>query len=144
MKPIALARAIVASVADKHHLQPDTLYGPVREERIVRARHEAMARVRDDLKYSYWQIGHLFDRCHDTVLRGIRRHRAGHPKKKYVLTRPRLPRAPRPRPNAPWVDHMLKNIARAEAAAHAGRVHASQESEARQEDQPQLRATEAA
>ena len=80
----ALALAIIESVA-AHHLVPvKDVLGPSRKAPIARARHEAMARIRFHLELSHPQIGAIFSRGHDTVIRGIRRHRAGHPVVKFT------------------------------------------------------------
>lgn len=108
----AHALAIIGDVAAAHGVHVDHILGPWRTGGIVRARHEAMARIREELRLSYWQIGHIFNRCHDVVIRGIRRHKAGHPKKKYEYRngppgpRPALP----PIPEQAWVSQLMENL----------------------------------
>lgn len=66
---------IIRDVAIKHNVTKDQILGYVRIGRVVRARQEAFARVRDDCKLSYPNIGRLFRRDHATIIHGIRRHR---------------------------------------------------------------------
>ena len=69
------ARQIVAEVALKHGLKMSDLTGPYRHKSIVKARHEAMWRVRDETNLSYPQIGRVLgNRDHTTVLHGVRKH----------------------------------------------------------------------
>lgn len=48
--------------------------------RVVRARHEAMAAIRDFTGASYPEIGRAFGRDHTTVLAGVRRADALRPR----------------------------------------------------------------
>jgi chromosomal replication initiation ATPase DnaA len=52
------------------------LTGPSQQERLLRARWEAMARLRD-VGLSSPAIGGLLGRDHSTVLHGLRRYEAG-------------------------------------------------------------------
>ena len=70
-------RVIVAEVAQKHRCRPEEIIGPGRSRYMVRARHEACYRLREELQMSWMQIGHkLGHRDHTTCLYGWRRHKA--------------------------------------------------------------------
>lgn len=68
------ARSIVDAVAAKHGFDPEQLLGKGRYQDVAAARHEAMFRIRTELKWSLPRIGALFHRDHSTVIYALRRH----------------------------------------------------------------------
>jgi chromosomal replication initiator protein len=70
---------IVREVAAEHHVRPRDVLGPRRFRKLVRARWDAMARIRaltrpDGKPPSYPQIGEwLGGRDHTTVMHGLER-----------------------------------------------------------------------
>jgi len=68
-------RQIARDVAVKHDLTLADLIGPSRLAPVVKARHEAMHRVRRETSHSLPRIGQLFGgRDHTTVMNAVRRH----------------------------------------------------------------------
>jgi chromosomal replication initiation ATPase DnaA len=68
-------RAIVEQVAHQHGLVAEQLIGASRLGPIVKARHEAMYRLRNETKLSAPQIARALGRTdHSTVLWGVKRH----------------------------------------------------------------------
>ena len=69
-------RQIARAVASKHDLTLDDITGPSRTANVVKARHEAMYRVRRETTHSLPKIGRLFGgRDHPTVMNALRRHK---------------------------------------------------------------------
>lgn len=74
-------REIVAQVSNEYQIDTPDLLGRSKIRRIVIARYDAMWRMRQIKRdngrnrYSYCQIGNLFDRDHTTVIHGERRHK---------------------------------------------------------------------
>ena len=70
------AKRIIRETAEAHYLEPEALMLKARQGEIARARHEAMYRLRHELrKPSYPLIGKwLGGLDHTTVLHGVRRH----------------------------------------------------------------------
>jgi len=66
-------RSITADVAKRHGLTVEDLRGPERRQAAVRARHEAMAIIRAQGRFSLPQIGKFFNRDHTTVIHALRR-----------------------------------------------------------------------
>jgi hypothetical protein len=67
--------AIILEVARKYGLEPRHLVGPSHRKAFIAARYEAMARIRDELGYSYPQIGQIFGgRNHTTVMYAVNTH----------------------------------------------------------------------
>jgi chromosomal replication initiation ATPase DnaA len=70
-----IARKLAMSVATKHGISFADLTSHKRDASLVRARHEAMWRLRQNTRLSYPQIGKILgDRDHSTIIHGIRRH----------------------------------------------------------------------
>lgn len=68
---------IAREVAEKHGITVDDLKGKSLLKRIYLARHEAMARMRDETDNSSTSIGRfLGGRDHTTVLAGVKAHKA--------------------------------------------------------------------
>lgn len=75
-QPRRLGRHIIAEVAQETGISVADILGPRRLAPVAAARRIAMQRVRDECKYSYPQIGKMFNRDHSTVIwacRGGRR-----------------------------------------------------------------------
>lgn len=68
----AVAQATIDSIADDHGLTRNDILGRSRSPRVVRARHEAMARVRA-LGFSYPELGRIFNRDHTTIMQACRK-----------------------------------------------------------------------
>lgn len=77
--PPARARKIIAEVAAAYELTPADLTGPRRFAKIMEPRRIAMARIRNELGYSFPQIGRLFNRDHSSVIWAIRGGRPNQP-----------------------------------------------------------------
>jgi chromosomal replication initiation ATPase DnaA len=73
----ASALRIVAEVAWKHRLPPRALFLKIRTREVVRARHEAMARMHEEMTHaSTPQIGRWFGNYdHTTVIHAVKKHR---------------------------------------------------------------------
>jgi len=84
--PKAPAHRIIAEVAAAHQLTSADLTSPSRKQNLVVARHEAMKRIRAELKYSYPQIGRLFRRDHSSVIWAVRGGRRGRYPQPYRAT----------------------------------------------------------
>jgi hypothetical protein len=70
----AIARQIIRDTAEQHGLMVEHLIGARRDLRIVRARHEAMARVYEACPHmSMVQIGKVFHRDHTSVLSAVKK-----------------------------------------------------------------------
>jgi chromosomal replication initiator protein len=66
------ARQIIDEIAVTHDTTREDIIGPRRYPHLVEARREAMRRVRDELGYSYPQIGRIFNRDHSSVIWSLR------------------------------------------------------------------------
>jgi len=75
--PRRLARHIVAEVACEHGLLPEVLLGRSRNRLHCEIRGLAMRRVREELGYSFPQLGRIFGNRHHTSV--IWAMRGGHP-----------------------------------------------------------------
>lgn len=63
---------IIAEVARHHGLTADDILGPSRKAHVIKARHEAIARVWQACpKLSYPHIGRIFNRDHTTIMNVI-------------------------------------------------------------------------
>lgn len=67
-------KAIIAEVAEKHGFTPLDIRSPRREVALVKARHEAMWRARQETEFSYPKISRFFKRDHTSTMHGIRKH----------------------------------------------------------------------
>jgi len=67
---------ILRQVAWKHHSNVAEIISEVRARYVVRARHEAMYRLRTERHLSWSQIGRVFNCDHTTALYGCRTHQA--------------------------------------------------------------------
>lgn len=82
--PQAHWRVIVREVCEKHDVLLVDLMSIRRPVKVVRARHEAMYRMRHETNLTLPQIGQrLGGRDHTTVLHGVRKHEAGLAGRKY-------------------------------------------------------------
>jgi len=77
--PPARAHKIIAEVAAAHKLTPADLTGPRRFAKFMDPRRIAMTRIRNELGYSFPQIGRLFNRDHSSVIWAIRGGRLNQP-----------------------------------------------------------------
>jgi chromosomal replication initiation ATPase DnaA len=73
------ARNIIAEVATEHKVRAAEMLGPRRWGYLIKPRHEAMKRIRDELGYSYPLIGRIFGRDHVTVIWACRGGRKNQP-----------------------------------------------------------------
>lgn len=80
--PKAPAHRIIAEVAAEHLLTSADLTGPSHKRMCVKPRHIAMTRIRNELGYSYPQIGKLFNRDHSSVIWAVRGGRKEHTPRK--------------------------------------------------------------
>jgi len=66
------AGVVLKLVSERHRCTPEELVGPTKPDRIAIARHMAfwLMRLR---RFSYQDIGAIFNRTHATVLNGCRR-----------------------------------------------------------------------
>jgi chromosomal replication initiator protein len=74
------ARQIIDEIAATHDITREDMIGPRRYPHLVEARREAMRRVRDELGYSYPQIGRIFNRDHSSVIWSLRGGRFNQPR----------------------------------------------------------------
>ena len=65
-------KRILIAVAKKHAVDPDAVLSPARHQPLVRARMEAIYRIRTELNYSYPQISKDFGRDHATILHSMK------------------------------------------------------------------------
>lgn len=70
--------AIMRECGARYRVPMRVLLSPARDRRASAARHEAMRRVRHEIRYhgkppSYPRMGRWFDRDHSTVIAAIRR-----------------------------------------------------------------------
>ena len=71
------ARRIMEQVAEETGVSIDTMRSRRRKKEHVRARHEAMLRLYQTDKFSYSQIGWMFNRHHTTVMAAVKRTENG-------------------------------------------------------------------
>lgn len=72
---LPIEHRIIQEVAFAHDVQVRDMLGPWREKKIVRARHEAMSRLRHETDMSLPAIARILNRAdHTTVMHGIRKH----------------------------------------------------------------------
>lgn len=71
-------KRILIAVANKHHVDPDEVLSPSRSQPLVKARMEAVYRIRTELNYSYPQISKYFSRDHATILHSMRSYYKTH------------------------------------------------------------------
>lgn len=90
LAPKQPARTIIAEVAAEHQVTPADLIGHCRKPGYVKPRHIAMARIRNELGYSYPQIGKLFNRDHSSVIWAVRGGRKEHTPRKLCACGRRL------------------------------------------------------
>lgn len=69
---IATIAHLARRIAREEGTTTRALFGDSHERQPARARHRLWAVVRNSTSMSYPQLGRLFRRRHDTVLRGIR------------------------------------------------------------------------
>ena len=67
-QPRRYGKQIIAEVAKQHRVAVADILGQSRKAYIVAARREAMQRIRNELGYSYPQIGRIFDRDHSSII----------------------------------------------------------------------------
>jgi len=67
-QPRRLGRHIIAEVAKETGISVADILGPRRLAPVAAARRIAMQRIRNELGYSYPQIGRMFDRDHSTCI----------------------------------------------------------------------------
>lgn len=67
-------KRIILQVCNRHGITYTEIISPRREVRLVRARHEAMWRLKNETAMSFPAIGRRFDRDHTTVLHAVRVH----------------------------------------------------------------------
>ncbi len=67
----ALMEAICLNVADRHRISLCEIRGSSRRAELVAARHEAMWRMKRELRLSSTQIGRYFNRDHTSVLHAV-------------------------------------------------------------------------
>ena len=65
-------RDIIAEVADEFQLFPSDIVSHKRRSKIVKARHKAMWRARQETDASYLKLARIFKRDHTTVIHGVR------------------------------------------------------------------------
>lgn len=65
--------AILKEVAKKHEISIKDMLGPRKIHRYVRARREAMRRLRKEKKMSLVEIAQIMKKDHKTVLTGIKK-----------------------------------------------------------------------
>lgn len=65
-------KRIILQVCNKHGITYTEIISPRREVRLVRARHEAMWRLKQETAMSFPSIGRRFNRDHTTVLHAVR------------------------------------------------------------------------
>lgn len=70
--PRSPARAIMLACAAKYGVTVGDMVSPSRRVIHVTARREAMTRIRQELRYSFPQIGRLFNRDHASVIYATR------------------------------------------------------------------------
>lgn len=68
--------AILAGVAERHHLTIEALVGPRKTYELAHARQEAMWEIRQRTSKSFTVIGRLFNRDHTTVMHACNAHEA--------------------------------------------------------------------
>ena len=69
---LLLIRDIIAEVADEFQLFPSDIVSHKRRSKIVKARHKAMWRARQETDASYLKLARIFKRDHTTVIHGVR------------------------------------------------------------------------
>lgn len=75
MKVAHKGNLIIKEVALKHRVSPSAMKGEGRSKELVRARWEAIYRMREECGYSFPRIGqHLGGRDHTTILYGYRKY----------------------------------------------------------------------
>lgn len=67
---------IIKQVSLKHRVSVDDILSDIRSVGIVKARFEAMYRIREERRLSWAQIGLQFHRDHTSVIHGWRKHKA--------------------------------------------------------------------
>jgi chromosomal replication initiator protein len=70
------ADIIVFEVAWKHGVPVAVIKSPDAHRKVCHARWEAMARIRDERRWSYPKIGQYFGRDHTSVMHGVRKYHA--------------------------------------------------------------------
>ena len=65
-------RDIIAEVADEFQLFPSDIVSHKRRSKIVKARHKAMWRARQETDASFLKLARIFKRDHTTVIHGVR------------------------------------------------------------------------
>lgn len=77
--PRRTAREIIAEVCSEHGVRVSEVIGPRRWGYLIKPRHVAMKRIRDELGYSYPLIGRIFGRDHATIIWACRGGRKNQP-----------------------------------------------------------------
>lgn len=77
--PRRTAREIIAEVCSEHGVRVSEVLGPRRYGYLIKPRHAAMKRIRDELGYSYPLIGRIFARDHATIIWACRGGRKNQP-----------------------------------------------------------------
>lgn len=66
---------IIKEVSLKHGVPVSVILSDIRSVDVVKARFEAIYRIRDERKLSWAQIGRQFNRDHTSILYGYRQHK---------------------------------------------------------------------
>lgn len=67
-------RRIILETAIKHNMTPTEMLSAHRAKRLVRARHEAMYRIKTETTMSFPAIGRRLGIDHTTVIYGVQKH----------------------------------------------------------------------
>lgn len=69
-----LIKRIIAETEDKHGVERGILRRKCRRKPIVKARHEAMFRLKKEANCGYAEIGRIFSMDHTTIIHGVKKH----------------------------------------------------------------------
>lgn len=99
-----LFQKILSEVAAKHQMLVSEITGHGRHKYMLKARDEAIYRVRKELKLGYSQIGRLFNRDHSTIITSLERSGARERLREVQLGAPSKP-APEPYTMPIWLNY---------------------------------------
>lgn len=71
-------KEMLAKFQRDHHLSDGELFSRTREQRLVQLRWEFFYLVRNELGYSFSEMGRMFNMDHTTVLHGYKSYEALH------------------------------------------------------------------
>lgn len=77
-KPVLVGEKILHEVALKHRFKVEDLKSKGCKRALIKARQEAMYRLREEGKFSFPQIGRMVGRDHSTVIHGYQMHKSRH------------------------------------------------------------------